>query len=247
MHDPSQGALPFKTGSAARTMEEALLSRRSIRAFRSDPVPRETLERVLALASRAPSGTNVQPWKVHAVAGDVRDRLAAEMHAEFLAHGEEGWTRQYEYYPTKWRDPYLARRRKVGWDLYGLLGIAKGEREKTRHQHARNYLFFDAPAALIFTVDDDFEKGSWLDYGMFLQSVMLAARGLGLDTCPQAAIASAHTVLRRHLPIGEREIVICGMAIGYAKEDTVNSLVTAREPVAGFATFSGFGDGARTS
>jgi nitroreductase len=240
MHDPSKGALPFEAGSAARTVEEALLSRRSVRAFRNDPVPRETVERILALASRAPSGTNVQPWKVYAIAGAVRDRVASEMHAEFLAHGEERWQRQYEYYPTKWREPYLARRRKVGWDLYGLLGIAKGEREKTKVQHGRNYLFFDAPAALIFTIDDDFEKGSWLDYGMFVQSVMLAARGFGLDTCPQAAIASAHTVLRRHLPIGAKEIVICGMAIGYAKDAVVNKLVTEREPVSGFAKFSGF-------
>jgi nitroreductase len=242
MHDPSKGALPFAAGMAARSVEEALLSRRSIRAFREDPVPRETIERILALASRAPSGTNVQPWKVYAAAGQVRDRIAAEMHAEFLEHGEENWRRQYEYYPTKWRDPYLARRRKLGWDLYGLLGIAKGEREKTVVQHGRNYLFFDAPAALIFTIDDDFEKGSWLDYGMFIQSVMLAARGFGLDTCPQAAVASAHTVLRRHLPIPDNQVVVCGMSIGYAREDVVNQLVTEREPVARFATFCGFSE-----
>jgi nitroreductase len=241
MHDPSKGALPFEAGSVARTVEEALLSRRSVRAFRSDPVARETLERILAAASRAPSGTNVQPWKVHAVAGAVRDRLAAEMHAAFIAEGDEDWHRQYEYYPTKWREPYIGRRRKLGWDLYGLLGIKKGERDKTHLQHARNYLFFDAPAAFVFTIDDDFEKGSWLDYGMFIQSVMLAARGFGLDTCPQAAIASAHEILRRHLPIGSREVVICGMAIGYAADEPVNQLVTVREPVAGFATFSGFG------
>jgi len=240
MHDPSKGALPFQAGSVARTVEEALLSRRSIRAFRSDPVSRETIERILSLASRAPSGTNVQPWKVYAAAGEVRDRIAAEMHAEFMQHGEEHWKRQYEYYPTKWRDPYLARRRKLGWDYYGLLGIGKGERDKTKVQHGRNYVFFDAPAALIFTIDDDFEKGSWLDYGMFVQSVMLAARGLGLDTCPQAAIASAHTVLRRHLPIPDSEIVICGMSLGYAKDDGVNRLVTEREPVANFAKFAGF-------
>jgi nitroreductase len=242
MHDPSKGALPLAAGSAARTVEEALLSRRSIRAFRPDPVPRESVERILAIASRAPSGTNVQPWKVYAVGGEMRERIASELHATFLAHGEEGWRRQYEYYPTRWRDPYLARRRKLGWDLYGLLGIGKGEREKTKQQHARNFLFFDAPAALIFTIEDDFEKGSWLDYGMFIQSVMLAARGMGLDTCPQAAIGSAHEVLRRHLPIGEHEVVICGMSLGYADPDAVeNKLVTEREPVGGFAKFWGFG------
>jgi len=241
MHDPSKGALPFKAGAVARTIEEALLSRRSIRAFKADPVGRELVEKILAQASRAPSGTNVQPWKVYAVAGSAKDALAREMHEAFMAHGEEGWKREYEYYPTKWREPYLARRRKLGWDLYGLLGIAKGEREKTKVQHGRNFLFFDAPVGLIFTIDDDFEKGSWLDYGMFLQSVMLAARGLGLDTCPQAAIASAHQIIRRQLGIPASEVVVCGMSLGYARDDVVNTLVVEREPVAGFASFRGFG------
>src|SRR3954471_20221578 len=102
MNDPSKGALPFKAGSVAWTVEEALLSRRSLRAFRPDPVPRDKVERILALASRAPSGTNVQPWKVHALAGAAKDKLAAEMQAGFLQHGEEGWKQQYKYYPTKW-------------------------------------------------------------------------------------------------------------------------------------------------
>jgi len=240
MDDPSKGALRFKAGSVARTIEEALLSRRSIRAFKADPVSRELVEKILAQASRAPSGTNVQPWKVYAVAGSTKDALAREMHEAFMAHGEEGWKRQYEYYPTKWREPYLGRRRKLGWDLYGLLGIAKGEREKTRVQHGKNFLFFDAPVGLIFTIDDDFEKGSWLDYGMFLQSVMLAARGLGLDTCPQAAIASAHEIIRRQLGIPASEVVVCGMSLGYARDELVNTLVVEREPVAGFASFRGF-------
>ena len=241
MHDPSKGALPFAAGSVARTVEEALLSRRSVRAFRPDPVPRDKVERILALASRAPSGTNVQPWKAYALAGEPRRRLAAEMHAAYLQHGEEGWQRQFQYYPTKWREPYLARRRKLGWDLYGLLGIGKGERDRTKLQHARNYLFFDAPVGLVFTIDEDLETGSWLDYGMFLQGVMLAARGMGLDTCPQAAIGSAHEVIRRHLDIPQREIVVCGMSLGYARADAVeNTLVTEREPVSGFARFMGF-------
>ena len=240
-HDPSRGALPLQPGKPAQSLEEALLSRRSLRAFKPDPVPRETIERALALASRAPSGTNVQPWKVHVVAGEVRDRIARDMFDGYMAHGEEGWKATYRYYPTKWREPYLGRRRKLGWDLYGLLGIGKGDREKTKRQHARNFQFFDAPVGLVFTIDDDLEKGSWLDYGMFLQSVMLAARGFGLDTCPQAAVASAHEVLRRHLPIADHEVVVCGMSLGYARGDAVeNSLVTEREPVGGFAKFHGF-------
>jgi nitroreductase len=239
--DPAAGALPFAAGSAARTVEEAMLSRRSLRAFKPDPVPRETVERILALASRAPSGSNIQPWRVVVVGGEARERLVQAMHGEFLQHGEEGWRREYDYYPTRWREPYLARRRKIGWDLYGLLGIGKGERERTRAQHARNYLFFDAPVGLVFTLERDLPVGAWLDTGMFLQNVMLAARAFGLDTCPQAAIASAHSVLRRELEIPEGEIVVCGMSLGYARADAVeNGLITEREPVAGFARFVGF-------
>jgi nitroreductase len=240
-YDPARGALPFAAGSAARTVEEAILSRRSVRAFKSDPVPRETVERILSVASRAPSGTNIQPWKVYVVGGEARDRLTRAMHEEFLRVGEEGMTREYEYYPSRWRDPYLSRRRKLGWDLYGLLGIRKGERDKTHRQHARNYLFFDAPVGLVFTLERDLPVGAWLDTGMFVQSVMLAARGLGLDTCPQAAIASAHAVLRRELPIPQAEIVVCGMSLGYARADAVeNTLVTEREAVSRFAAFFGF-------
>ncbi|MGH8686205.1 MAG: nitroreductase [Burkholderiales bacterium] len=240
-HDPARGALPFAAGSVARSIEEAILSRRSLRAFKPDPVARETVERILALATRAPSGTNIQPWNVHVVAGEARDRLARAMVDEFNAHGEEGWKREYEYYPVKWRDPYLARRRKIGWDLYGLLGIAKGEREKTHRQHARNYLFFDAPVGMVVTIERDLPVGAWLDTGMFLQNLMLAARAFGLDTCPQAAIASAHTVIRRTLGVPEAEMIVCGMSLGYARDDAIeNSLVTERESVARFAKFHGF-------
>jgi len=240
-HDPARGALPFAAGSVARTVEEAILSRRSLRAFRPDPVPRAVVERILALASRAPSGTNIQPWNVYVVAGAARERLVKAMHDEYLAHGDEGWKREYEYYPVKWRDPYLARRRKIGWDLYGLLGIAKGERDKTHRQHGRNYLFFDAPVGLVVTIERDLPVGAWLDTGMFLENVMLAARAFGLDTCPQAAIASAHSVIRRELGVPEAQMIVCGMALGYARADAVeNTLVTEREPVAGFARFHGF-------
>jgi nitroreductase len=240
-HDPAKGALPFAAGSVARSVEEAMLSRRSLRAFRSDPVPRETVERILALASRAPSGTNIQPWHVTVVAGEARERVTRTMYAEFMQRGEEAWKREFEYYPVKWRDPYLSRRRKIGWDLYGLLGIGKGERERTHRQHARNYLFFDAPVGLVITLERDLPVGAWLDTGMFLQNVMLAARAFGLDTCPQAAIAAAHPVLRRELDIPKEQVVVCGMSLGYARADAIeNTLVTEREPVARFARFIGY-------
>ena len=240
-HDPSKGALPFAAGSVARTVEEAILSRRSLRAFRPDPVPRETVERILALASRAPSGSNIQQWQVIVVAGEVRARLCRAMHAAFMQHGEEGWKREYDYYPPQWREPYLARRRKLGWDLYGLLGIGKGEREKTQRQLGRNFLFFGAPVGLVITLDRDLPVGAWLDTGMFVQTLMLAARAFGLDTCAQAAIANAHSVLRRELAIPGEQIVVCGMSLGYARADAAeNELVTEREPVSRFARFLGF-------
>jgi len=239
--DPALGAQPFAAGSRATTIEEALLSRRSVRAFRPDPVPRATVEEILALASRAPSGTNVQPWKVRVLAGAVRDRLVRAMVEAYEAKGEAAFEAPYNYYPIKWRDPYLARRRKVGWDLYGLLGLTRDNKAGMARQHARNFKFFDAPVGLIFTLDTDLELGSWLDYGMFLENVMLAARGKGLDTCPQAAISNAHRVVRAELAIPDTEQIVCGMSLGYADPDAVeNGLVTVREPVAGFAQFLGF-------
>ena len=239
--DPSRGAMPFAADRPARDIEDALLSRRSVRAFRPDPVPRDTVERILALASRSPSGSNVQPWSVHVLTGAPLDRLVAAMLEQAARAGESGLKAPYEYYPVSWREPWLGRRRKVGWDLYGLLGIGRGDRERMRAQHARNYRFFDAPVALIFTIDRELEIGSWLDYGMFIQSVMLAARAFGLDTCPQAAIAYVHDAVRAELALPAAELVICGMALGRAREDAPeNRLVTEREPVAGFARFVGF-------
>jgi nitroreductase len=240
-HDPSRGALPFSAGSVPATIDDAILSRRSVRAFRPDPVPKELIEEILAVAGRAPSGTNVQPWKVTVLAGEVRDRVSARMVEAYLRGGERRMLAPYKYYPTKWREPYISRRRKIGWDLYGLLGIGREDKDKMALQHARNFRFFDAPVGLIFTIDRDLELGSWLDYGMFLQSVMLAARARGLDTCPQAAIAQAQEILREELQIPETEQVVCGMSLGYARDDAIeNTLVTEREPVQGFVRFLGF-------
>ena len=238
--DPAKGAVPFSPRRRATGVEDAIVSRRSVRQFSPEPVPRELVERILSVSSRAPSGTNIQPWKVRALAGAVKDRVAAAMMDVCRAEGEGALKAEFRYYPEKWRDPYLARRRKVGWDLYGLLGITREDKAGLARQHWRNFEFFDAPVALIFTMDRDLQLGSWLDYGMFLQNVMLAARGEGLDTCPQAALANAHEVLRRELAIPEGEIVVCGMSLGWAADDKVNTLVTVREPVSAFASFEGF-------
>ncbi|MGV6873982.1 nitroreductase [Pseudochelatococcus sp. B33] len=215
---------------------EAIRSRRSIRAFLPDPVPIPVIEELLAVAARAPSGSNIQPWQVIVVTGAALRELGAELVAAALA-GEPG-QRTYHYYPRHWREPYLARRRQVGWALYRSLGIERGEHEKMARQHARNFAFFDAPAGLFFTMDRDMEAGSWLDLGMFLQNLMIAARGIGLDTCPQAAFADYHARIGARLAIPPERQLIVGMALGRARPDASENLFeTPREPVQNFARF----------
>jgi len=218
------------------TVEEAVVGRRSIRAFLPKSVPRELIERLLAIAGRAPSGSNVQPWRVWVLEGAVRDEIVREAVARY-DRGEVS-KREYNYYPVKWREPYLARRRACGWGLYGTLGISREEKDKMHAQHARNYAFFDAPVGLIFSIDRDLERGSWLDYGMFLQSIMVAARGFGLETCPQAAWLTFWEVLQRRLAIPPEQTVVCGMALGYPDPaDKVNAFTPDRMPVGEFTTF----------
>ena len=218
-------------------VDRAVATRRSLRAFLSTPVPRETVEEILRLAARAPSGTNMQPWRVHVATGKTLTALcdAAQAEHDGLRHDQD-----YKYYPDQFFEPYRGRRKKVGVDLYGLLGIAKGDHPAMHAQHGRNYRFFDAPVGMIFTLDRRLEIGSWLDYGMFLQNVMVLARGRGLDTCPQAAFASVHRGIRPVLGIPDGEVVVCGMALGYADADAVeNSLETERADLSEFATFHG--------
>jgi len=220
-------------------VDHAIRTRQSLRAFLPTPVPRATIEEILEVASRAPSGTNTQPWKVTVLTGAARQRLTDAIRAAYddpeqrKQHSEE-----YAYYPVKWVDPYLARRRKIGWDLYALLGIGREDKARMHEQHGRNYAFFDAPVGMIFTIDRIMEQGSWLDYGMFLENIMIAARARGLDTCPQAAFTQFHHIIRDQLALPDNEMVVCGMSLGYADMSRVeNTLVTEREPVAGFARF----------
>jgi nitroreductase len=221
---------------------EALATRSSKRAFLDRPVPRETVERILALAGLAPSGSNIQPWQVQVVSSAVRDRICQDVTR--AAREERGQHhREYNYYPEPWREPYLSRRRACGWGLYGLLGIRKGDREAGERQELRNYQFFGAPVGMFFYIDRDLQPGSWLDYGMFLQSIMLLARDFGLDTCPQAAWAHFHRVVAAHLSPPAGQMLVCGMALGYADPaDPVNAFRPERLPVAEYARFLGFGD-----
>lgn len=222
-----------------KIVDAAIMSRRSIRAFLPTPVPREDIEAILSVAARAPSGTNTQPWKVYVLTGAARERLSAEV---LRAHNDPELARQhaeeYAYYPREWRAPYIDRRRKVGWDLYALLGLGRDNKAGMHAQHGRNYLFFDAPVGFVFTIDRIMEQGSWLDYGMFLQNIMIAARARGLDTCPQAAFTQYHKIIGEVLRLSPNEMVVCGMSLGYADPDRIeNTLVTEREPAASFAKF----------
>ncbi|MBA3590554.1 MAG: nitroreductase [Methylibium sp.] len=235
MHSSPSNPAPASTAA----VDAAIASRRSVRAFLPTPIPRATIEDILQVAARAPSGTNTQPWKVRVLTGASLARLSAALLAVHddpaqLAEQRE----EYAYYPRQWASPYIDRRRKIGWDLYSLLGIAKTDKAGMHVQFGRNYVFFDAPVGLIFTIDRLLEQGSWLDYGMFLQNIMVAARGRGLDTCPQAAFTPFHKVIERELQLPETEMLVCGMSLGHADPDAVaNRLVTEREPVAGFARF----------
>lgn len=217
-------------------VDAALTTRHSVRGFTPRPVPHDVVRDILAASSRAPSMTNTLPWHVHVLTGPARDRLCAEILAAHEAG--EAPAMEYEYYPATWRDPYLERRREIGWALYGLLGIAKGDRVATARQLGRNFTFFGAPVGLIFTIDRGLAQGSWLDLGMFMQGIMTAARGYGLDTCAQAAFASYHAIIRRQLNVPEDQIIACGMALGHADPDEpANRLETPRVLVNAFTRF----------
>ena len=223
-------------------VDTAITSRRSVRRFLPTAVPAGTVEAILDVSARAPSGTNMQPWRGYALAGAEKQALIDAVQAVFDA-GEPGHAQEVQYYPDTFFEPFLSRRREVGWGLYGKLGIGKGDAAKMKAQHRRNFQFFDAPVGMIFTIDRRLATGSWLDYGMFLQNIMTAARGRGLDTCAQAAWSHYHRAIRPVLGLAEEETVVCGMALGYADPDAVeNTLVTTRVPARSFVRFSGFGE-----
>ncbi len=215
----------------------AAQTRRSIRAYKPDRVDSETVREIVALARYAPSGSNIQPWRVHVLTGATLKRVTGAMQHAFLSD-EPGHHRDYDYYTDPIYEPYLQRRRQCGWGLYGMLGIGRGDREKSKAYRATNYNFFGAPVGIIFTIDRKLEKGSWLDYGMFLQTIMLAARARGLHTCAEAAIASYPDIVRRELAIAHEWIVICGMALGYADIDArINTFQPTRIALDDFAVF----------
>jgi len=215
-------------------VEQAIDSRMSIRAFTKEPVSREMILKLLNLSARAPSGTNTQPWKAYVLQGERLADLCDQVCGAYDAIAknpelEKEYQSGYDYYPNKWFSPYIDRRRENGWGLYGLLGITKGDKDKMHLQHRKNFEFFGAPVGIFFTIDKELGRGSMLDYGMFLQNFMVAARGEGLDTCPQAAWNTFSKIILPYIGAGDNEMLVCGMALGHAdKNDIVNTFRTPR-------------------
>ena len=230
---------PISLFDETAAVDEAIVSRRSVRAFLPDPVDEETIRDILKVAARAPSGTNMQPWRVYVARGAVKQRISDAILKSGIRAEKAEWD-EYKYYPDQFFEPYLTRRRANGFGLYSVLGIGRREVDRMRAQHDRNFVFFDAPVGMIFTVDRRLNQGSWIDYGMFLQNIMIAARARGLHTCPQAAFAPYHRQIRPVLDITDEEVVVCGMALGY--EDTSkpeNDFRTDRAPLEEWVTFVG--------
>lgn len=227
------------SSSTQQAVDAAITSRRSIRAYLPQEVAREDIEQLLQVAGRAPSGTNTQPWKVYVLQGERLRKLSQRLMAIYEQPEEYAkLSTEYEYYPTAWISPYLERRRKVGFDLYSLLGLGRENKAGMHAQMGRNFHFFDAPVGLIFSIDRIMQQGSWLDYGMFLQNIMLAAQARGLATCPQAAFTIFNKDIADELGFSENEMLVCGMALGYADPDKIeNSLVTERASLDEFCQF----------
>lgn len=222
---------------------EAIASRKSIRAFTYQSVSKETIDKLLKISQRSPSGTNTQPWHVYICTGTVRQAITDDVLALASAGGKGRKYEDYDYYPPVWNDIHRDRRRGVGWSLYGLLGIKKGDRAASAKQGARNFKFFDAPIGMFVTTDAYLSRGNWADTGMYIQTLMLAARGLGLHTCPQAAWIQFQEPVFRHLGIPDDQVMVTGMALGYADDNAIeNTLVSDREDIANVAHFRGFNE-----
>ena len=225
------------------TVDDVIQARMSTRAFTSEAPSRELIQHILQVASRAPSGTNTQPWKVYVLEGDIRTEVCDKVCDAYEAISKnpelaDEYREAYSYYPEKWFSPYIDRRRENGWSLYGLLGIEKGEKEKMFLQHQRNFRFFDAPIGLFFTIHKDLGKGSTLDYGMFLQNIMISAQSHGLATCPQAAWNKFSKIILPAIGASSEEMLVCGMAIGYADNShKINTFQTPRAKVEEFTTW----------
>jgi nitroreductase len=221
-------------------VDEAIRSRKSVRRFLPTPVPAAVVGHILDVAARAPSGNNVQPWRVYVLAGERLTRLCDAI-VEAASADPDRHQPEYAYYPTSWFEPYLERRRRCGFGLYATLGIARDDKLARERQMLRNYSFFDAPVGMLVTLDRRLNTGSYMDMGMFVQNILVAARAHGLHTCAQAAFAWFHKIAREHLPMNDSEILLCGIALGH--EDPAapeNAFITERAGLGEYVSFHGF-------
>jgi nitroreductase len=226
--------------AAPNPIDDVMARRLSCRAFSDTPVSRATVEQILRVARFAPSGANIQPWHVHVLAGAFKTEVsAALLHAFESAPNEH--VSEYQYYASEFPEPYLGRRQEFGRLFYDSLGIAQSDVEARRRQTAKNFTFFGAPVGLIVTIDRRLAMGSWLDLGMFIQNVMLAAVGRGLQSCPQETFAKYHRILRPMLAIPAEQMVACGISLGHPREQARARLMP-RADLEAFASFKGFED-----
>lgn len=222
-------------------VHDAIMSRRSVRRFLAKPVPMDSLHRILEGAGRAPSGHNIQPWKTYVVGGDVKDRISRNILAAIADDPPEQHQPEFDYYPTEWFSPFIDRRRATGFGLYNTLGIAREDKAARLAQMNRNYIFFDAPVGIFVSFDRRLATGTYMDIGMFIENILIGARGEGLHTCGQAAFTWFHDVIRKHLPMADEELLACGIALGYEDPDAPeNSLRVEKLPVDDYVTFLGF-------
>ncbi|GAB6070413.1 nitroreductase [Thiomicrorhabdus hydrogeniphila] len=217
-------------------VSQAITQRQSTRAFTTQPVNNQTIKSILEIAKHAPSGVNMQPWQVVVVQGQQKEELSQKMIDAFRAKDTEPM--DYHYYPTKWIQPYKGRRVETGQKLYQALQIEREDKERRIKQWEANYRAFDAPVMLLFFIDDSLETGSYLDYGMFLQNIMLVAEEQGLATCPQGALGEFPTIIKETFGIDKTTKLIGGMALGY-KDEThpVNQYRTDRIALDEFCKF----------
>lgn len=225
---------------ARNPIDVVIASRLSCREFSGTPVSRATVEQILRVARFAPSGANIQPWHVYVLAGAARTEVSAAILRAYESEPNEHVS-EYQYYASEFPEPYLGRRQEFGRLYYSSLGIAQSDAEARSRQTAKNFTFFGAPVGLIVTIDRRLAMGSWLDLGMFIQNVMLAALGRGLQSCPQETFARYHRILRPLLSVPAEQMVACGISLGHPRQRATARLMP-RADVEAFASFKGFDD-----
>jgi nitroreductase len=234
---PNAAETGHQMHSDAQVVDSVIRSRKAVRVFRSDAVSQKDIIDILDVARTAPSNSNMQPWRVHVLRGRSKESLSEALVRAHVADLHP----PLQHVPDPMPEAYRPMQEEFGARYYGALGIDKADVAGRARATGRNFGFFGAPVGLIFTIDARLKKHSWLDYGLFLQTVMIAARARGLDTCPQVSFARYQTIIAEHLLLEPGFDVVCGMSLGYADHDSVvNRLAIPRETVERFTTFVGF-------